>query len=427
MAVATLRRITKTRQRKRARSGSNAAGGANGAPVVIAESIQAAREANLRYVSDTHAGITRRRAGSGFTYVGPDGRVVRDADTLARIRALAIPPAWTGVWICPLDNGHLQAVGRDARRRKQYRYHPRYRQVRDEAKYSRVLHFARALPKIHRATSRDLAKPGLRREKVLAAVIRVMEKTLIRVGNEEYAQQNDSYGLTTLQDGHAKIRGKTVRFEFRGKSGKEHEIDLDDPRLARIVRQCQELPGEELFQYLDDDGNVQDVDSADVNEYLRSIAGEQFTAKDFRTWAGTVLAAKALQALEQIDSKAARQRNILRAVEAVAERLGNTRSVCRKCYIHPAVIEAYMDGTLLDTLGKAAGRELVRTMGKLPPAQAAVLGLLQQKLSTDARASAEGAAATSSSRRSTSTRRGARTRRGMRRRVTSGNHGRGAP
>jgi DNA topoisomerase-1 len=356
------------------------------APSTIAESIEAAKEANLRYVTDDKPGIARKRVGKhSFDYSDADGKPIRNEETMARIRSLVIPPAWTDVWICPTANGHLQATGRDARGRKQYRYHPRYRQVRDEAKYGRMIDFAKALPKIHAATERDLRRPGLAREKVLAAVIRVMEKTLIRVGNEEYAQQNDSYGLTTLQDQHAKIRGKRVKFEFRGKSGKEHEIDLEDPRLAKIVKQCQELPGEELFQYLDADGNVVDVNSADVNDYLRSIAGEQFTAKDFRTWAGTVLAAKALQALETIDSKARRKKNIIRAVEAVAQRLGNTKAVCRKCYIHPAVIDAYLDGSLAETLSKSAGRELAQNVSKLPPEEAAVLGLLQQKLHRDAK------------------------------------------
>jgi DNA topoisomerase-1 len=355
-------------------------------PPTIADSIEAAKEANLRYITDEKPGITRKRVGKhSFDYFDADGKPVRDEATDARIRSLVIPPAWTDVWICPSPNGHLQATGRDARGRKQYRYHPRYREVRDEAKYGRMIDFAKALPKIHAATARDLRKLGLSREKVLAAVIRVMEKTLIRVGNEEYAHQNDSYGLTTLHDQHAKIRGKKVHFEFRGKSGKEHEIDLEDPRLAKIVKQCQDLPGEELFQYIDADGNVVDVNSADVNDYLRSIAGEQFTAKDFRTWAGTVLAAKALQALETIDSQAARKKNIIRAVEAVAQRLGNTKAVCRKCYIHPAVIDAYLDGSLAETLSKSAGRELARNLSKLSPEEAAVLGLLQQKLHHDAK------------------------------------------
>jgi DNA topoisomerase-1 len=248
-----------------------------------------------------------------------------------------------------------------------------------------MIEFAKALPKINRATSKHLKLKGVPRKKVLAAVIRVMQQTLIRVGNEEYANQNNSYGLTTLEDKHARVRGKKVKFEFRGKSGKEHEIDLEDPRLARIVKTCQDLPGEQLFQYLDDNDNVVDVNSADVNEYLREIAGDQFTAKDFRTWAGTVLAARALQMLEEIDSKAARKKNIVRAVEAGAQRLGNTKAVCRKCYIHPAVIDSYVDGTLAAALSKAAGRELARSLGSLSPEEAAVLALLQQNLRAQSR------------------------------------------
>ncbi|MBC8107810.1 MAG: DNA topoisomerase IB [Anaerolineae bacterium] len=357
---------------------------------VIEKSIEHAKEARLRYVTDETPGITRKRAGKSFNYFAVSGKKVRDADTLARIRALVIPPAWTDVWICPDENGHLQATGRDARRRKQHRYHRKYRAVRDEAKYDRMIDFAKSLPKIHRATAKDLKRKGLTKERVLAALIQVMQKTLIRVGNEEYAKQNDSYGLTTLKDKHARVRGGKVRFEFRGKSGKEHEIDLEDPRLSTIVKKCQDLPGEQLFQYLDDDENVVDINSTDVNEYLRSIVGEDFTAKDFRTWAGTVLAARALSALEEIDSNAARKKNIVRAVEAVAQRLGNTKAVCRKCYIHPQVIDAYLDGSLALTLSKRAGRELARSVHSLNPEEAAVLALLQQNLLHASRKSRHG-------------------------------------
>ena len=348
------------------------------------ESIETAKQVNLRYVSDGKPGITRRKAGKSFAYFHPDGKRLRDKATLARIRSLVIPPAWTDVWICPTENGHLQAVGRDARGRKQYRYHPRYREARDEAKYEKTIDFAKALPRIHSRTNRDLTRKHLTREKVLAAIVRIMEKSLIRVGNEEYAKQNRSYGLTTLQDDHATVRNGSVRFEFTGKSGKEHEIDLDDPRLAKIVKQCQDLPGEELFQYLDPDGNVVDVKSEDVNEYIRSVAGEQFTAKDFRTWAGTVLAAMALRELSAFDSQAQAKRNIVAAVERVAARLGNTKAVCRKCYIHPAIIESYLDGSLARTLERAAERELRGSLGKLPPEEAAVLALLQQRLKSQA-------------------------------------------
>jgi DNA topoisomerase-1 len=324
-----------------------------------------ARSAGLRYVSDAVPGISRKHAGKGFKYLGPDGRVVRNAETLARIRSLAIPPAWTEVWICPWPNGHLQATGRDARRRKQYRYHPEWRQVRDESKYERMISSARALPRLRKRVRRDMAKRGLRREKVLATIVRLLETTLIRVGNDEYARQNESFGLT---------------FDFRGKSGKAHEIDLRDPRLAKVVEQCQDLPGQELFQYMDQEGQVRDVGSSDVNDYLREISGEDFTAKDFRTWAGTALAAQALQEFEDFDSKAAAKRNITRAIERVAQRLGNTKTICRKCYIHPAIIDAYLDRSLVETLKARTERELRESLTTLSPEEAAVLALLQQRM-----------------------------------------------
>jgi DNA topoisomerase-1 len=329
---------------------------------------------------DSDPGIRRVASGKSFRYESASGKPIRDEKTLGRIKSLVIPPAWTDVWICPHANGHIQATGRDARGRKQYRYHPRWSEVRDADKYDKMSDFARALPTIRRQTERHLALKGLPREKVLAAVVRVMQKTLIRVGNDEYAKQNDSYGLTTLQDHHAKIRGRKVVFEFRGKSGVEHEIDFEDPRLAQVVSRCQDLPGEELFQYVDDAGKVRDVGSADVNAYLREITGQDFTAKDFRTWAGTVLAATALKELEAFDSQSAAKKNVVQAVEQVAKRLGNTKAVCRKCYIHPAVISSYLDGSLADSLRKQAAKELSTRAGKLPPEEAAVLGLLQNKL-----------------------------------------------
>jgi len=331
------------------------------------------------YVSDEKPGITRKRAGKGFVYVDPDGKPIADAETLARIRSLVIPPAYRDVWICPNPRGHLQAVGRDDRGRKQYRYHPKWREVRDENKYDRMIDFAKALPKIRTRTKRDMKRPGLPREKVLAAVVQLLEKTLIRVGNEEYAKTNDSYGLTTLQDEHAQVKRGKVTFEFKGKSGVEHEVDVNDPRLAEIVRKCQDLPGEELFQYVDEQGVVRDIGSADVNQYLKEVAGEEFTAKDFRTWAGTVLAAQALQELKTFDSKAEMKRNIVSAVESVAERLGNTKAVCRKCYIHPAVLNAYMDGSLVDTLQQRAA-EMSKSIAKLRPEESAVLALLRRRL-----------------------------------------------
>lgn len=345
---------------------------------IIAANKAAARAAALRYVTDADPGIKRIKAGKNFNYVDPKGRRITDTDTLARIRALAIPPAWTDVWICPHATGHIQAVGRDARGRKQYRYHARWRETRDETKYHKMIDFARALPQIRLAVRRHLAKPGLPREKVLAAVVSIMEKTLIRVGNDEYANSNQSYGLTTLHDKHARLSGKKVRFEFRGKSGVEHEIDLEDPKLTEIVRKCRDLPGEELFQYLDDNDQVRDITSADVNTYLREISGGDFTAKDFRTWAGTVLAARALQEFESFDSKAQAKKNIVHAIERVAMRLGNTKAVCRKCYIHPAIINSYMDGELIRHLSRRAGQILGRSLHRLSPEEAAVLGLLRQ-------------------------------------------------
>jgi DNA topoisomerase-1 len=340
----------------------------------------AARAAGLRYVSDATPGIRRVRAGKGFRYVGANGKPVRDAATLRRVRSLVIPPAWTDVWICPRADGHLQATGRDARGRKQHRYHPRWRAVRDETKYHRLVAFARALPRLRRRVARDLARPGLPREKVLAAVVRLLEITLARVGNEEYARANHSYGLTTLQDRHADIAGSHVCFHFRGKSGVEHDIDLTDRRLARIVQQCQDLPGQELFQWVDEDDRVHDVNSADVNDYLREAAGADFTAKDFRTWAGTVLAAQALEEFQAFDSQAQAKRNVVRAIEAVAKRLGNTRAVCRKCYVHPAILDAYLDGSLLETLRGRVEAEIRGSLRELRPEEAAVLAFLQERM-----------------------------------------------
>jgi DNA topoisomerase-1 len=346
---------------------------------------EAATAASLRYVSDESPGIRRRKAGSGFTFADPKGKPVRDEQTLRRIKSLVIPPAWTDVWVCPDPDGHLQATGQDARGRKQYRYHPRFREVREQTKYSRMLAFAAVLPKIRKRVEADLKLPGLSREKVLAAVVKLLETTLIRVGNDEYAKSNKSFGLTTLQDKHAAVKGGTVKFEFKGKSGVEHDVDLADPRLAKIVKQCQELPGQELLQYVDDAGQVRDIGSTDVNQYIRDVAGDEFTAKDFRTWAGTVLAAMALQELEQFDSQAQAKKNIVRAVESVAAKLGNTKAVCRKCYIHPVVLESYVDGSLLRTLAAKADTKLKRELKSLKPEEAMVLTLLQQRLKQGAR------------------------------------------
>jgi DNA topoisomerase I len=307
---------------------------------------QSAKAAGLRYVWDVAEGIRRRKAGVGFRYVRPDGSAVRDRETLNRIRALAVPPAWRDVWICAREDGHLQATGRDARGRKQYRYHARWREARDESKYGRMPAFAKALPAIRRRVHQDLALPGLPREKVLATVVRLLETTLIRVGNDEYARQNDSFGLTTLRERQVRVRGGTLQFRFRGKSGVRHDIELTDLRLARIVRRMQDLPGEELIQYVDDAGETRRIESADVNAYLKHITGDDFTSKDFRTWAGTVRAVRALRQSMTFASQAQAKRNLASAIERVARQLGNTTAVCRKCYVHPAVIDAYLDGSL---------------------------------------------------------------------------------
>jgi DNA topoisomerase I len=299
-----------------------------------------------------------------FRYIRADGRKVSAAE-LDRIRSLVIPPAWTQVWICPDPNGHLQATGRDIRGRKQYRYHTRFRQMRDEVKYNRLPAFAQALRRIRRRTTADLRTSGLSREKVLAAAVQLLEKTLIRIGNEEYARANGSIGLTTMRDRHAIIRGGSVRFEFRGKSGVAHAVDLHDARLARIVKACRDLPGYELFQYIDGRGERQTICSEDVNAYLREISGDDFTAKDFRTWSGTVLASQALARLATFKSATEAKRNVMQAVACVASRLGNTKAVCRKAYIHPAILAAYMDGRPMatDEAGVAAmiGRRLRKT------------------------------------------------------------------
>jgi DNA topoisomerase-1 len=321
--------------------------------------------AGLRHIFDERTpGIRRLGRPGRFRYVRPDGRKVTAAE-LARIKSLVIPPAWTQVWICPDPNGHLQATGRDARGRKQYRYHSRFRQMRDEVKYSRLPAFAQALRRIRRRTAADVRKRGLSREKVLAAAVQLLEKTLIRIGNEEYARANGSVGLTTMRDRHATIRGGSVRFEFRGKSGIAHAVDLHDARLARIVKACRDLPGYELFQYVDEQGERQTICSEDVNAYLREISGDDFTAKDFRTWSGTVLASQALAQLARFTSPTEAKRNVMQAISCVAARLGNTKAVCRKAYIHPAILAAYMDGKPMATdeagvaamIGRKRGRE----------------------------------------------------------------------
>jgi DNA topoisomerase-1 len=341
---------------------------------------QAADAAGLHYVTDAQPGFGRQKAGKSFRYLGRNGRVLRDPKTLARIRSLVIPPAWTDVWISPDGLGHIQVTARDARGRKQYRYHPKWRAVRDDAKYGRMLAFGQALPLIRARLEDDLARRGLSRRRVLAAVVKLLEATLIRVGNEEYARDNGSFGLTTFRDRHASVRGSKVQFRFRGKSGKVHEIGVQDRRLSRIVKSCQELPGQELFQYVDGQGRRRAVTSSDVNEYLREVTGQAFTAKDFRTWAGTVLAAWALRELQGPHTKAQAKKNVLRAVERVAGRLGNTVAICRKCYVHPVVFDAYLDGTLVDTLQQRLDHEVRAGEDHLQREEMAVLALLHHRL-----------------------------------------------
>ena len=333
-----------------------------------------ARENGLRYVSDDAPGIRRLRRGRHFSYLGPDGQPLRDRQALARIRRLAIPPAYEDVWICPDPRGHIQATGRDARRRKQYRYHPRWREVRDENKYARMLDFAQALPRIRRRVAADLRRKGLEREKVLAAVVALLEITAVRVGNDEYARANKSFGLTTLRNSHARVRGNKLTFRFRGKSGVQHEIGVIDHRLAKIVRECQDLPDQQLFEYVGDDGSSHRVGSNEVNEYIREISGGDFTAKDFRTWMGTVRCAVALSQTAQAETVADRKRNVVEAVRDVAHHLGNTAAVCRKCYVHPELLAAYMDEGNLEQVGSAKPG----TRG-LRPEESFVIDLLRER------------------------------------------------
>lgn len=349
-------------------------------PVTV-EPAAAARAAGLRYVADHMPGIRRKRAGRAFFYQDAKGEKVTDPATLDRIRKLAIPPAWKDVWICASPNGHLQATGIDARGRKQYRYHAMWREVRDETKYGRMIAFGRALPAIRAQVARDLKREGLPREKMLATIVRLLETTLIRVGNREYARENDSFGLTTLRNRHVKVEGGTIYFEFRAKSGKMRKLHLKDRTLARIIKRARDLRGYELFQYVDKDGERHSIASDDVNQYLKEASGADFTAKDFRTWAGTVLASLALQEFEAFDSEAAAKRNITRAIEQVSARLGNTVAICRKCYVHPALFEAYLDGTLAANLKQEVETTLAEDLDKLTPEEAAVLAFLEHRLS----------------------------------------------
>jgi len=340
-----------------------------------------AEVAGLRHVNDSKPGISRKKAGRGFYYLAANGSKITDHKMLTRIKSLVIPPAYRDVWICSFANGHIQATGMDERGRKQYRYHPRWREIRDETKYHRMTLFGSLLPKIRKRTNRDLRKRGLPREKILAAIVQLLEKTLIRVGNEAYAKENQSYGLTTMRNKHVEVNGHTMEFDFRGKSGKKHHIDLTDRRLAAIIKRLQDLPGQELFQYLDDNEEPRSIDSAEVNEYLKHVSGEDFTAKDFRTWSGTVLMTLALREFEEFDSQAQAKKNVVAAIKSVAERLGNTPAVCRKCYVHPAILECYVDGTMLQSIKQLAEQQLANELHSLRAEEAAVLALLRQRLS----------------------------------------------
>ncbi|MFN2448721.1 MAG: DNA topoisomerase IB [Candidatus Baltobacteraceae bacterium] len=339
----------------------------------------AARAAGLRYVTDALPGIKRVARGKHFAYLAPDGKEITDEFDLKRIKSLAVPPAYTDVWICPSANGHLQATGRDARGRKQYRYHKRFREIRDETKYNKMIAFAQALPKMRERIAADLALPALPRDKVLATVVELLQSTAIRVGNDEYAKDNKSYGLTTLENRHATIEGSRVRFAFRGKSGVKHAIDLRDKRLARIIRQCQELPGQQLFAFENEEGESHAVDSADVNEYIRAISGEDFTAKDFRTWLGTVTCAMLLTGQEAAQTQTERKSQLTTVIKDVAHRLGNTPAVCRKCYVHPDVLEQFMEGNALELQHK-----MRHTEGLLPEEQLVLAFLLKRSKETDA-------------------------------------------
>src|SRR5438034_6340180 len=343
---------------------------------IAAESVEAAEDAGLRYVSDEEPGFWRRRKGDNFEYFDTKGKPIRDEQRLLRIKRLAIPPAWSDVWICPSPNGHIQATGRDARGRKQYRYHERWREIRDENKYDRLVNSGKALPKIRRRLKKDLVLSGLPREKVLATIVQLLERSFIRVGNEEYARENKSFGLTTMQDRHVDVKGSKLRFRFRGKSGRQHEVDVTDRRIARIVSKLQDLPGQSLFQYIDDEGDVRDITSQDVNEYLREITGEGFTAKDFRTWAGTVLAAIALRVAGEFETKKQAKAKIRNAISAVGEIIGNTKAVCRRCYIHPAIVKAYLNGNSVNCF-KPRSPEVEKRGIDFASTEAAVLKLLQ--------------------------------------------------
>ncbi|MBV8371316.1 MAG: DNA topoisomerase IB [Candidatus Eremiobacteraeota bacterium] len=346
------------------------------------EGPEAAKAAGLRYITDAIPGIRRVKRRAGFSFIAADGKPITDRKEIARIKALAIPPAYTDVWISPISNGHLQATGRDARGRKQYRYHKRWREVRDENKFDRMIEFAKALPAIRTAVHSDLGRPGMPREKVLAAIVSLLERTAIRVGNEEYARENESFGVTTLRDEHAEVEGSKVYFRFRGKSGKEHEIEVRDKRIARIVQRAQDLPGQQLFEYVDDDGVVRPVRSEDVNEYIKEISGGEFTAKDFRTWDGTMLCALELAALKaEEESVTARKHLIAEVVKGVAAHLGNTPAVCKKSYIYPGVIDEFLKNGALQLLENAAARASADALDRH---ETAVVALIERLIASEA-------------------------------------------
>lgn len=344
----------------------------------VGDSLETASAAGLHYVSDAMPGIQRKRAGQHFSYLDADGRPIRNPDELQRIKSLSIPPAWTHVWICPSPQGHLQATGRDAKGRKQYRYHSRWREIRDATKYEHIIAFGETLPSIRERTNQDLALAGLPRAKVLATVVRLLDTTMIRVGNEEYTRENRSFGLTTLHNRHVAVNGSKLHFHFRGKGGKEHEIEIQNKQLASIVKRCQELPGYELFEYIDEHGEQHALDSSDVNDYIREISTHDFTAKDFRTWGGTVIAAHALEELGDFETQTQAKKNVVQAIQTTAEHLGNTAAICRKCYVHPAIIDAYLDGSLLAFLRSHTRHEMKNAPTELRPDEAVVLAFLQQ-------------------------------------------------
>jgi DNA topoisomerase I len=347
---------------------------------IITDPVESAKAAGLRYVSDDRPGIRRKPGETGFTYLDTNGEPIRDETILERIKSLAIPPAWEDVWICPSPNGHIQVTARDAKGRKQYRYHPSWREVRDETKYGRLVEFAKVIPKIRQRVMKDLRLTEMPREKILATIVRLLETTFIRIGNEEYVRTNQSFGLTTMRNRHVDVSGNRLKFQFRGKSGKYHSITLTDPRVARVIKRCQDLPGQELFQYIDEAGESQTINSSDVNQYLREISGQDFTAKDFRTWAGTVLAACALTEFEEYESEAQAKKNIAAAIQTVAEQLGNTPAVCRKCYVHPAVLEAYLQGELPQNFKRGTANGRGNHLVNLRTEEKALMKFLKQRL-----------------------------------------------